>query len=212
MERTLLLLKPDAVERGLVGEILARVERAGMRIVALSMQLPTEDLARGHYADDEHQLKEMGEKLLAVANALAFSVATEFGTEDPSELGRLIFERNVEFLMSGPVVVAVVEGFNAVRKTRTLCGSTMPVDAAPGSIRGDYSSVGAERVLFSSQTVHNLVHSSDARDVSREIAHWMGLGEIAGTTEPERLRSTGGSGSRLRPVGARKPSMKPDRC
>jgi nucleoside-diphosphate kinase len=176
-EHTLLLVKPDAVQRGLVGEILARMERVDLQIAALRMLRPTEDLAREHYPNDERQLRRMGEKLCQAAENAGVSIVERFNTADPIQLGEMIFARNVRFLASGRVVAAMLAGVNAVRKVRMLCGPTMPVDALPGTIRGDFSSAGGEQVLWGDGTVRNLVHSSDPDDPgapSRELTLWFG--------------------------------------
>ena len=176
-ERTLLLIKPDAVERRLIGPILGRIERAGLTISGLTMQLATEDVARKHYPASERQLRGIGDKLLAATREMEISVADALGTDDAFELGMMIFEGNIRFLTAGPVVAVVVEGYNAVRKTRQLCGATLPCDAAPGSIRGDFGSAGVEQVWMGDMTVRNLVHSSDdQREAEREIALWFPRG------------------------------------
>ncbi len=130
-ERTLVLIKPDGVERGLVGEIVSRIERKGLTIAALELRSVDEELAARHYA--EH--------------------------EDKPFFGSLL-----EFITSGPVVAAIVEGPRAVAAFRQLAGGTDPVDkAAPGTIRGD----------FGLETQFNLVHGSDSADsAKREIALW----------------------------------------
>lgn len=130
-ERTLALIKPDGVERQLVGEILGRIERKGLTIAALELKNVSDDLARVHYA--EHEDKPFFSSLL-------------------------------EFITSGPVVAAVLEGPRAVAAFRQLAGGTDPVEkAAPGTIRGD---LGLE-------TQYNLVHGSDSPDsAEREIALW----------------------------------------
>ena len=130
-ERTLILIKPDGVRRGLVGEILARVERKGLTIAALELRNVPDDVARGHYA--EHAEKPFFGALL-------------------------------EFITSGPVVAAVVEGDRAIAAVRQLIGGTDPVDkAAPGTIRGDFGLL----------TQENLVHGSDSEEsATREIALW----------------------------------------
>jgi len=173
-ERTLVLIKPDGVARGLVGEVLARMERAGLRLIALSMRTPTIELARNHYQDAPEDLRRMGEKFSQAAALLGVDLEAVFGTSDAIDLGKIIYERNLRFLTSGPIVAAVIQGSNAVRKVRAICGSTMPIDAQPGSIRGDFASVGAEQLLFSETTVYNVVHSSDDTDgaARREIDLW----------------------------------------
>ena len=130
--RTLILIKPDAFERGLTGEVLARFERKGLRIAELRLRPRDEEIAHRHY--EEH-------------------------TEKP------FFGELVEFITGGPLVAAVLEGHEAVAAARQLIGATNPIEAAPGSIRGDY---GLE-VTF------NLVHGSDSDEsAEREIAIWFG--------------------------------------
>ncbi|MDQ3885526.1 MAG: nucleoside-diphosphate kinase [Actinomycetota bacterium] len=130
-ERTLVLVKPDGVARGLVGEVIARIERKGLRLVALELRTVSRQVAEHHYA--EHAEKPFFGELL-------------------------------EFITSGPVVAAVVEGERAISAFRQLAGGTDPVDrATPGSIRGD----------FALETQLNLVHGSDSEDsAKREIALW----------------------------------------
>ncbi|BBZ67937.1 nucleoside diphosphate kinase [Mycolicibacterium insubricum] len=130
-ERTLVLVKPDGVERKLVGEILNRIERKGLNIVALSLVNVSEAVAREHYAEHAE---------------------------------RSFFGELLEFITSGPVVAAVLEGPRAVAAFRQLAGGTDPVEkATPGTIRGD----------FGLETQYNLVHGSDsAESAAREIALW----------------------------------------
>jgi len=128
--RTLILVKPDAFERGLTGEVLGRFERKGLRIVALKLLTAEEDIANRHYA--EH-------------------------------IDKPFFGELVGFITGGPLVAAVFEGVEAVSAARQLIGATNPIDAAPGSIRGDY----AVEVTF------NLVHGSDSDEsAAREIEIW----------------------------------------
>ncbi len=128
--RTLILVKPDAFERGLTGELLARFERRGLRIVALRLLTADEEIANRHYA--EH-------------------------TDKP------FFGELVEFITGGPLVAAVLEGVEAVSAARQLIGATSPIEAAPGSIRGDL----ALEVTF------NLVHGSDSDEsAAREVEIW----------------------------------------
>ena len=130
-ERTLVLVKPDGVARGLVGEVIARIERKGLRLVALELRTVSRQVAEQHYA--EHAEKPFFGDLL-------------------------------EFITSGTVVAAVVEGQRAISAFRQIAGGTDPVDkATPGSIRGD----------FALETQFNLVHGSDSEDsAKREIALW----------------------------------------
>jgi nucleoside-diphosphate kinase len=130
-ERTLVLIKPDAVERHLIGEIISRIERKGLTIAALELRHVSEELAGQHYAEHE---------------------------------GKPFFGSLLEFITSGPVVAAIVEGPRAIAAFRQVAGGTDPVEqATPGSIRGD----------FGLETQLNLVHGSDSTDsAKREIALW----------------------------------------
>jgi nucleoside-diphosphate kinase len=128
MDRTLILVKPDAFSRGLSGEILARFERKGLKIVALRHMTVTRELAERHYA--EHA-------------------------------DRPFFGELVEFITSGPIVAMALEGAQAVRAARQVIGATDPLEAAPGSIRGDFAIAVGE----------NMVHGSDSPEsAAREIA------------------------------------------
>jgi nucleoside-diphosphate kinase len=177
-ERTLLLIKPDAVRRGLVGRIVGRVEDAGLAVIALEMRQISEEFAAGHYASTEAQLAQMGAKMIQSFQDAGHDVKKEFGTDEAADLGRLIFEWNLSYLTSGPVVAVALEGYHAVSKVRALCGSTMPATAAPGTIRGDYSTVSPLVASGRRAAVRNLVHASDnALDPDeplREIDYWFG--------------------------------------
>jgi nucleoside-diphosphate kinase len=128
--RTLILIKPDAFERHLTGEVLARFERKGLEITALKLLTADESTANEHYA--EH-------------------------TDKP------FFGELVSFITGGPLVAAVLEGVEAVKAARQLIGATNPVEAATGSIRGD----------FGTEVTFNLVHGSDSDEsAAREIGIW----------------------------------------
>ncbi|OJZ68310.1 nucleoside-diphosphate kinase [Mycolicibacterium diernhoferi] len=130
-ERTLVLIKPDGVQRNLIGEVLGRIERKGLTFAALELKTVTEELARQHYAEHD---------------------------------GKPFFGSLLEFITSGPVVAAVVEGERAIAAFRQIAGGTDPVEkATPGTIRGDFALV----------TQENLVHGSDSPEsAAREIALW----------------------------------------
>ncbi|MGW0160568.1 nucleoside-diphosphate kinase [Mycobacterium sp. NPDC003323] len=130
-ERTLVLIKPDGVQRNLIGEVISRIERKGLTFAALELKTVSEDVARQHYAEHD---------------------------------GKPFFGSLLEFITSGPVVAAVVEGERAIAAFRQIAGGTDPVEkATPGTIRGDFALV----------TQENLVHGSDSPEsAAREIALW----------------------------------------
>ncbi len=144
MERTLILLKPDALERGIIGEIITRFERVGAKIVGLKLLVSEKDTARKHYTDD--LAKRRGEK---------------------------VRDLMVAMITSGPVVAMVLEGIEIVEVVRKMVGATEPKSAAPGTIRGDYAHVSFKHANEKGIGVFNLVHASgSAPEAVEEIKVW----------------------------------------
>jgi nucleoside-diphosphate kinase len=139
-------------------------------------------LSERDYATTDAQLAQMGNKTLTTYAELGIDPGMQLGTSDAIEIGHMVHEWNAEFLASGPVVAMVLKGVHAVKKVRKICGSTMPRDADPGTIRGDFASSSPAVANLQSSAVHNLVHASDnANDLeepAREIAHWFGANEL----------------------------------
>jgi nucleoside-diphosphate kinase len=181
-QRTLVIIKPDAVQRGLIGEIIGRLERAGLSIIGMKLLHPNLEQAKNHYPATDVQLRQMGNKTIKTYSDLGIDPVEELGTNDPVSIGRMIHSWNAEFLSSGPVVACVVQGVHSVRKVRAIAGKTMPIDAAPGTIRGDYSSESPAVSNLLKSSVHNLVHASDdendPEEPEKEIAHWFSTDEI----------------------------------
>jgi nucleoside-diphosphate kinase len=182
IENTLVLIKPDGVTRGLTGEIISRFERAGLTVVGLKLLQPTIEHSRGHYATTDAQLAQMGNKTLTTYAELGIDPDVQLGTSDAIKIGRMVHEWNSEFLASGPVIAMVLKGVHAVKKVRKLCGSTMPRDADPGSIRGDFASSSPAVANLQSSAVYNLMHASDnandPEEPAQEIAHWFSANEL----------------------------------
>jgi len=178
-ERTLVLVKPDGVQRGLVGEILARFERAGLKLVALKMVRAPRELLERHYPADETFLRTIGGKTKEAFEAYGLDVRERMGTEDPVEVGRRVREWLVDFMASGPVVAAVVEGVHAVSAVRKLVGQTLPVFADPGTIRGDWSTDSPTLANLEQRPVRNLVHASGTlEEAEYEVRLWFREDEI----------------------------------
>lgn len=179
IERSLVLLKPDAVVRGVTGEILHRFERVGLKIVGMKMVHADVEFVKKHYLTTDEKLKIIGERTLADCIEYDIDVEANMGTEDPVEIGRQVWNWNVEFLSSGPVLAIVFEGVNAVQNIRNMVGSTVPSKAAPGTIRGDFSldtAVGANK---RKRTVFNLIHASGSTEEALdEIKLWFSDKEI----------------------------------
>lgn len=174
IERTLVILKPDAVQRMLVGDVIQRFEKAGLKIIGMKMVWPSEELAGKHYTDDPAYLDEVGEKATASAKERGQEL-----TQTPREVGESIRQKNMIFLNSGPVIVFVLEGNTAVAAVRNIIGGTNPLSADVGSIRGDLTIDDFSQADAEDRTCRNLIHASDSpENGEQEIALWFDEGEL----------------------------------
>lgn len=180
MERTLIVLKPDAVARGLIGEILSRFERVGLKVIAAELVRVPEDLAHQHYpANREAFVRGMGQKTLDDYKSKGIDPKKEFGTDDPVKIGEMVRGWLTEMIMSGPVFAAVLEGPNAVAIVRKMVGHTLPSEAIPGTIRGDYSHDSPDQANAAKRPVKNLIHASgNLEEAKYEIDLWFEPHEI----------------------------------
>lgn len=180
MEQTFVAIKPDGVKRGLVGEILARFERAGLKVVAMKMILPSAQLLEKHYQTDKREtLERLGNKTLTTYKKYGKDPIREFGTDDPIELGKLVVKWLFDYVKSGPVVALVLEGRHAVENVVNMAGPTMPVSAPAGTIRGDFSTDSAAYANDERRGVMNLLHISDSPESAQiEISLWFEPSEI----------------------------------
>jgi len=150
IQQTLVLIKPDGVQRGLIGEVIKRFEQRGLKIVGLKLTHADKDLAQKHYTEDITERR--GEK---VRNLL------------------------LDFITSGPVIAMVIEGVDAIENVRKIVGSTESKSALPGTIRGDYSHVSYGHADEKEIPVKNIIHaSSDEKDAKNELALWFSVDEI----------------------------------
>lgn len=161
MEQTVVLIKPDGVKRGLIGEITHRIERMGLKIVGMKMVWPTEELFHQHYGTNkESTIMRLGSKTLATYQKYGKDAKKELGSDDPKKLGKMVVGWLLDYVQSGPIVAILVEGRHAVENMINLAGPTMPVSALPGTIRGDYSTDSAAYANGEKRGVTNLIHIS----------------------------------------------------
>ncbi len=173
-EQTFVMIKPDGVQRGLVGEILKRIERVGLKIVALKMVLPTEDQCWTHYNKDEAWFAKKGERTMADRQAAGLPVDKE-----AVEYGKDIVRALVKFMTSGPVVAMVLSGNQAVGIVAKLVGGTEPLTSDVGTIRGDYTLDSYELSSIDERAVRNLIHASDKpEEAQREMKIWFNPEEL----------------------------------
>ncbi|MDP3772378.1 MAG: nucleoside-diphosphate kinase [bacterium] len=178
-ERTFMLVKPDGVKRGLVGECVRRIEQRGLKIIAMKMVWPTAAHARAHYPGTDAWLRGMGEKTLEGYAKYGKDPVAELGTADSLAIGKMIENWLADFLSSGPVVTMVVSGIHAIDMVRKIVGKTIPAFAEMGTIRGDYSVDSPVLANDGKRAIHNLVHASgDPDEAAHEIKHWFTESEI----------------------------------
>lgn len=152
MERTLIILKPDTVQRGIVGEILSRFEKAGVKIVGAKMLHPSYDHYYHHYETIGKLKTRRGEKA---------------------------FDVTLSLMQEGPVLAYILEGVEAVELVRKMVGPTEPKSAPPGTIRGDYAHVSFSHADKEDLGIANVIHASaDPEEAAQEIAHWFSESEI----------------------------------
>ena len=178
-QKTIIILKHDAVARGLMGEILKRFERAGLKMVAFKFIQAPADLAVQHYPSDDAWYRTAGERTLTEYKEKGIDPVKELGTADAVKIGKLIKKWNVDYLTEGPILATVWEGYDAIKVVRKLVGSTKPAEAAPGTIRGDFSIDNVELANALKRPFRNLVHASgNESEAENELDLWFEASEI----------------------------------
>lgn len=160
MQRTVVLIKPDGVKRGISGEIISRFERVGLKIVSAKLIWVEKTLVGKHYKDDDAYSKIVGERTLENYQKYGLDPKEKLGTTDPIGIGKLVRKWNMEFMTSGPLFAMILEGPGAIALVRKMIGHTYPAEAIPGTIRGDYSLESAYQANSEGRTIRNLVHAS----------------------------------------------------
>lgn len=178
-ERTCVIIKPDGVKRGLIGEIIRRIEQRGLKIVALSMIWATKDQIDSHYPKDEGWIKRLGEKTLETYLKYNLDPIKEIGTDDPYQIGLKVRGWLLDYMTSGPLVKMVVEGVHAIDMVRKLVGHSIPAKAEMGTIRGDFSVDSPAVANREKRAIYNLIHASETPvEAQHEIEFWFGPEEI----------------------------------
>ncbi len=179
IEKTLILIKPDGVKRGLIGEIIRRFERKGLKIVGLKIIHPKEELARKHYPITEEWYCKVGENTLDDCKKFEIDAEKNIGTKDPIEIGKKVHRWNIDLLTSGPVIAMVLEGVHAIESARKLAGETVPNLAQAGTIRGDFTGASAISSNIKNKAIYNLVHTSkNKEEAESEIKLWFNENEL----------------------------------
>jgi len=180
-QRTYCMIKPDGVKRGLIGEIISRIEKSGLKIVAMKLIDATEDQIRNHYPmSDQAWVDRLGDKGLSTFEALELNAEEFLGTNNKSEIGKNVAETLVKYMTSGPVLCMIVEGVQSIDMIRKLAGHTLPFKAEMGTIRGDFSVDSPAIANVEGRAIHNLFHASETvEEAANEISLWFTQEEIS---------------------------------
>jgi nucleoside-diphosphate kinase len=179
-QQTFGMIKPDGVSRGLIGEIVHRIEKAGLKIVAMKMVYPTREQVIAHYPmSDQSWVDRLGDKGLGTFEDLGLDPVEYLGTNDRSIVGKQVADSLVAYMSSGPVVCMVIEGLQSLDMVRKLAGHTLPFKASVGTIRGDYSVDTPAIANAEGRAIHNLFHASETvKEAANEIKLWFTPEEI----------------------------------
>ena len=174
-EKTYVMVKPDGVQKGLIGEIINRFEQRGLKIVALEMSMPNFDQVDGHYPKSEEWITRLGHKTLTTYGKYGLDPVEHHGTDDPAKIGPDVRKWLLEYMTMAPVVKMVVQGVHAVDTVRKIAGVTMPYLADMGTIRGDFSVDSPALANSEHRSVMNIVHASETpEEAAHEIKYWFG--------------------------------------
>jgi nucleoside-diphosphate kinase len=176
-ERTLVIIKPDGVQRSLIGEIIKRYERVGLKMTGLKMVVPTEEMAIKHYYEvgGDAWLEEVGRK--ARENYEKKGLKSPFATN--MENGQAIMKANAKYLSSGPVIAMIWQGNQSVALVRKITGGTEPLSSDIGTIRGDFTLDTYQMADLDQRSIRNLIHASgNSQEAEKEIPIWFSENEI----------------------------------
>ncbi|MBI1974478.1 MAG: nucleoside-diphosphate kinase [Candidatus Zambryskibacteria bacterium] len=172
-EQTFVLIKPDGVQKGLIGEIIKRFEQRDLKIVALEMFRPTREQINNHYPKSKIWITRLGENSLSTYNKYGINAKSILGTEDSFKIGKMVRQWIIEYMTGAPLVKITIQGLHAVDMVRKITGPTLPFQADMGTIRGDFSNDSPALANKEKRAVMNLLHASETAEEARhEIKHW----------------------------------------
>ena len=174
-EKTLVVIKPDGIQRSLIGEIIQRFERSGLKLIGLKMTLPTAEMIEQHYTVNPEWKKNVGEKSIEAYK----KKGQQPPSEDPLVIADQVLDSLKKYISSGPVVAMVWQGMHAVGVVRKITGATEPLSSDVGTIRGDYTIDSYQVSDIDGRAVRNLIHASgDVGEAEAEIKLWFNEQEL----------------------------------
>lgn len=174
-ERTFLMVKPDGVRKGLIGEVVKRMEQRDLKVVAMEMFHATRDQINTHYPKDDTWIARLGDKSLSTYKKYNIDPIEKLGTNNNLKIGKIVREWIIDYMVSAPMVRMVIQGLHAVDMVRKIAGPTLPYIADMGTIRGDFSNDSPALANAEKRAVMNLVHASETpEEAEHEIKFWFG--------------------------------------
>ena len=174
-EKTLVVIKPDGVQRSLIGEIIQRFERSGLKLIGLKMTIPTVEMIEQHYTVNPEWKKNVGEKSIEAYKKKGHQPPSE----DPMVIANQVLDSLKKYISSGPVIAMVWQGMHAVGVVRKITGATEPLSSDVGTIRGDYTIDSYQISDIDGRAVRNLIHASgDVDEAQAEIKLWFNEQEL----------------------------------
>ncbi len=178
-QRALIIIKPDGIQRGLMGKILKRFEQVGLKIVGLKFIWASKEQIVNHYPETDSWFIKVGQRTLTNYQKKGLDVKKVFGTDEAVSIGKTVKKWLIKYLQESPLLVFVVEGYEAVEACRKLSGNTIPLLASPGTIRGDFSHDCIDLANEQNRPLRNLIHASDTvEDGEKEIKVWFSEDEL----------------------------------
>lgn len=176
-EKSLVLIKPDGVQRSLIGEIVKRYERTGLKLIALKFFIPSKEQVKKHYLIDKNWLENVGQKSIEAYQKKGIKPPLK----EPKKVGEAVLKRLESFMSSGPIVAMVWQGNEAVGLIRKITGATEPLGSDIGTIRGDFTLDSYSLADTDDRTIRNLVHASGSvAEANKEIKIWFKPSELIG--------------------------------
>ena len=178
-QKALLIIKPDGVQRGLLGKIVNRFEQVGLKIIGLKFEMADEKKVIAHYPETDAWFKKVGERTLTNYAKKGLDVKKIFNTDDAIQIGRTVKKWLVTYFQESPVFIMALESYDCIEICRKLSGNTIPVLANPGTIRGDFSHDTIDLANEQNRPLRNIIHASDTvEDGEKEIKVWFTKEEL----------------------------------
>jgi nucleoside-diphosphate kinase len=178
-QRALIIIKPDGVQRGIIGKIISRFETVGLKIIGLKFIWATREQIITHYPETETWFRKVGERTLTNYKKKGLDARSVFKTTDVVQIGRTVKKWLIDYLQESPLFIMALEGYECIEIVRKLSGNTIPLLAAPGTVRGDFSHDTIDLANEQNRPLRNIIHASDTvEDGEKEIKVWFEEDEL----------------------------------